>query len=163
MIEEIKKIFVYYSEDLIDETFPRKVEFNLLRRYLHQLEWRELVSEEKQRARKSILKSIKKYMEEDGIASFTYENAVVGFYDAGQELIQVLTNKSKNEILILRLIILIKMDMESIDIDFTLHDKKVTPFFVYDNLRKELSVKGYYFDGMDRLIECVKILNQSEV
>lgn len=158
MIEDIEKIQLYLS-DRRKAGMAHKIESNLISRYKRNIEWSLLSSEDKQNKRKSILKSVKKYLEEDGIATFPYENAVVGFYETGLQLQKILIDKAKEDILLLRLSILIQIDMDAIDSDSTLHNKKITPLLVYDHLRKELLAAGNYPDEMDRLIACVKVLN----
>jgi hypothetical protein len=159
MIEDIEKIQLYLS-DRRKTGMADKIESNLIGRYKRNIEWSLLSPEDKQNKRKSILKSVTKYLEEDGIAAFPYENAVVGFYEAGLELQKILTDKkAKEDILLLRLSILIQIDMDAIDSDSTLHNKMITPLLVYDHLRKELLAAGNYPEQMDRLIACVKVLN----
>lgn len=159
MIDEIDKAIRYISEASDNEYIPVKIETNLISRYSNKLKWAKLNSVEKQAERKSILRSIKKYMEEDGIATFTYENAVVEFYDVGLELVDKLTEAIKEKVLLLRLSILVRIDMDSIDADSTLHNKRIIPLLVYDNLRAELMAANCYPEEMDRLLECVKVLN----
>lgn len=159
MIDEIDKAIRYLSEAFDDEYIPVKIETNLISRYAKKLKWARLSSVEKQAKRKSILRSVKKYIEEDGIATFTYENAVVEFYDIGLELVDKLTEAIKDKVPLLRLSILVRIDMDSIDVDSTLHNKRIIPLLVYDNLRSELMAAKCYPEEMDRLIECVKVLN----
>ena len=126
MIEDIEKIQLYLS-DRRKAGMADKIESNLISRYKRNIEWSLLSPEDKQNKRKSILKSVTKYLEEDGIAAFPYENAVVGFYEAGLELQKILTDKKvKEDILLLRLSILIQIDMDAIDSDSTLHNKMIT-------------------------------------
>jgi hypothetical protein len=159
MIEDIKKVAMYLAKDRRAADLANKIEANLIKRHADRLEWGQLGPEEKQEKRKAVLKSVKKYMEEDGIATFTYENAVVSFYQVGLGLLKVLNDESKKEILLLRLSVLINIDMDSIDMDSTLHNKKITPLMVYNNLREELIAKSCYPKEMDQLIKSVEVLN----
>lgn len=159
MIDYIDKIIIYLSENNEDSNLAQKIESNLIGRYASKMKWNLLTFEEKQKERKTILRSIKKYKEEDGISNFAYENAVIGFYDAGLELLKNIASETKSEILLLRLSVLVKVDMDSIDVDSKLQNKKIAPLLVYNNLCKELMKAGCYPKGLDELIENVKVLN----
>ncbi len=160
MIDEINDVLTFLSENK-QMNSARQIEFNLIHRYKNKMEWEQLSSGEKQNKRKSVLKAVKKYKEEDGLETYTYENAVIGFYDACSELLNELPAHFGRSLLVKRLKLVLIRDMESIDSDTTFFNKKVMPFIVYEGLFRELEEEQIKFKAMSQLLENVKILSQS--
>lgn len=157
-MNNINDVLVFLSENK-KSNIAQHIESSFVRRYKNKMEWKKLTSDAKQAKRKSVLKACKKYYEEDGLATYTYENALIGFYDACQQLIKELSTYPKDNLLIIRLTLLITIDMESIDSDSNFFNKKIIPSNVYEGLFRELEEAQITLEGSILLLKNVKILS----
>ena len=162
MIDIVNEVLRHLSRKK-GNSVTSNIEINLISRYRDKLEWQSLSSVQKQEKRKSVLESIKKYKEEDGLASYTYENAVVNFYDESLRILEEL-NELESNILIKRLVILLRIDLESIDSDSRLINKNVSPSFVYESVISDIVEAEFMHASFgNKIIEYAGIISPSSL
>lgn len=157
MIQILEKALQYLSTKRGDD-ISYLIEFNLLTQLKNELEWKSLTPEEKQAKRKSLLELAQKNLESQHTNGYKLEKACFQYYDNCRTIINFLGKVPNKNIDMIRLELLIKKDIEILDRELHLRDKKLIPFAIYKRLFFEINQSGVLFQKQEEFLRNSYIL-----